>query len=223
LITSPGAAQGLVVGAGAVRLRQVISVARTGAVQLTVMATTFVLTLIVPLQYAVLVGVELSIVLHVVRQSSRLRMRQLHLVDGRMRETAPPAEVPDGQVVVLQPYGSIFFATAPALEEQLPAVTRDSAGSAVILRLRGADDAGATFTDVLTRFATALAGAGSRLILVSDNPRIRRQLQVSGAPDVLGAESYYQGGEWVGWALRRAYRDANDWVRQQREEDGGSP
>ena len=213
----------IVVGAGAVRPRQVLSVARTGAVQLAVMATTFVLTLIVPLQYAVLVGVGLSIVLHVVRQSSRLRMRQLQLVDGRMRETAPPAEVPGGQVVVLQPYGSIFFATAPALEEQLPAVTGGSAGSVVILRLRGVDDAGATFIDVLTRFAADLDSAGSRLMLVADNPRFRRQLQVTGALDVLGEECFYQGDEWVGRALRHAYRDATEWVREQGERDKESP
>jgi SulP family sulfate permease len=213
----------IVVGAGAVRPRQVLSVARTGAVQLAVMATTFVLTLIVPLQYAVLVGVGLSIVLHVVRQSSRLRMRRLYLVDGRLRETAPPAQVPGGQVVVLQPYGSIFFATAPALEEQLPDVTPDSTGSAVILRLRGVDDAGATFIDVLTRFAVALRTAGSRLILVSDNARFRRQLKVTGALEVFGAENLYEGDEWVGRALRHAYRDATEWVREQGERDKESP
>jgi len=154
----------------------------------------------------VLVGVGLSIVLHVVRQSSRLRMRQLQLVDGRMRETAPPAEVPGGQVVVLQPYGSIFFATAPALEEQLPAVTGGSAGSVVILRLRGVDDAGATFVDVLTRFAAALRGTGSRLMLVSDNPRFRRQLQVTGALDVLGGSASTRATS--GWGGPCAMRTA---------------
>jgi sulfate permease, SulP family len=178
------------------------------------MATTFVLTLIVPLQYAVLVGVGLSVVLHVVRQSSGLRIRQLHLADGnRMRETLPPPTVAGGQVVVLQPYGSIFFASAPALEDQLPAVTEASAGSAVILRLRGADEAGATFIDVLTRYAAALHRAGARLIVVTDSPRIRRQLWVTGALEVLGEENLYQGGEWVGRTLRRAHRDATAWVR----------
>ncbi|TQM13627.1 SulP family inorganic anion transporter [Pseudonocardia kunmingensis] len=210
----------IVVGAGSVRPRQVISVARTGAVQATVMGTTFVLTLIVPLQYAVLVGVGLSVVLHVVRQSSGLRMRQLHLADGnRMRETPPPAVVPGGQVVVLQPYGSIFFASAPALEDQLPDVTEASVGSAVILRMRGADDAGATFIDVLTRYSAALRHAGSRLILVTDSPRIRRQLRVTGALRVLGEENLYQGGEWVGRTLQRAHRDALAWVQERHGTD----
>lgn len=211
----------IVVGAGSVRPAQVLSVARTGAVQLAVMATTFVLTLVVPLQYAVLVGIGLSIVLHVVRQSSRPRMRQLQLVDGRrVRETAPPEEVPGGQVIVLQPYGSIFFAAAPALEAQLPAVRGGSAGSVVILRLRGVDDAGATFIDVLSRFAAALRRRGSRLMLVTDNSRIYRQLRVTGAMDALGEDGFYAGDEWVGRALRRAYRDATDWVSEHGAGDG---
>ncbi len=210
----------IVVGAGSIRPAQALSVARTGAVQLTVMATTFVLTLVVPLQYAVLVGIGLSIILHVVRQSSRIRMRQLQLRGGRrVRETAPPEEVPGGQVIVLQPYGSIFFAAAPALEAQLPSVRDGSTGSAVILRLRGVDDAGATFIDVLTRFAAALARSGSRLMVVTDNPRIRRQLEVTGALGALGEDNFYAGDEWVGRALRRAYRDATGWVREH--EAGG--
>ena len=39
---------------------------RTGVVQKAVVATTFALTMIVPLQFAVLVGVGLAVVLHVV-------------------------------------------------------------------------------------------------------------------------------------------------------------
>lgn len=214
----------IVVGAGSVRPRQVVSVARTGAVQAAVVVTTFVLTLVVPLQYAVLVGVGLSVVLHVVRQSSRIQMRQLHLADGyRVRETPPPAAVPGGQVVVLQPYGSIFFATAPALEDQLPAVTGSSAGGAVILRLRGVDDAGATFIGVIARYADVLGRVGAKLILVTDSPRIRRQLQVTGALRVLGEENLYQGGEWVGRTLRRAHRDATAWVREHGEDHGQGP
>ena len=47
------------------------SVWKTGTVQKAILGVTFVLTMIIPLQYAVLVGVGLSVVLHVVRQSNR--------------------------------------------------------------------------------------------------------------------------------------------------------
>jgi SulP family sulfate permease len=65
---------------------------------------TFTLTMLIPLQYAVLAGVGLSMILHVVRQSNRVTIRrQVAGPDGHLTETDPPAEVPAGEVVVLQP------------------------------------------------------------------------------------------------------------------------
>ncbi|WP_220187616.1 SulP family inorganic anion transporter, partial [Pseudonocardia pini] len=199
----------VVVGAGAIRPAQIAATARLGPVQATVLAVTFVLTMIVPLQYAVLVGVGLSIVLHVVRQAGGLVLVQAHLgPDGRVRESEPVAEVPPGEVVVLQPYGSIFFASAAALEARLPAVTPQSRDAVVILRLRGVEDAGGTFLDVVDRYAAALRGAGCRLVLVADSPVLLRQLRVTGVLAAVGEENVYRGDEWVGRAVRRAHRDA---------------
>jgi SulP family sulfate permease len=64
------------------------------------------------------------------------------------------------RVIVLQPYGSLFFAAAPVFEAALPAVGTGSRGSVVILRLRGRTDLGTTFMDVLHRYAVSLVGCG---------------------------------------------------------------
>ena len=206
----------IVVGVGTIKPNQVITVARTGAVQLTVMATTFALTMVIPLQYAVLVGVAMSIVLHVIRQSTGLTIKRLYITaDGRMREGDPPPVVPQREVVVLQPYGSIFFATAKALEDQLPAIGPDTADSVVILRVRGADEVGVTLTEVLERYARALRSAGSKLVLVTDNPRIHRQLRVTGALETLGEANFYRGTEWVGETVRRAHEDGLRWIERR--------
>ncbi len=209
----------IVVGIGTIKLADVLSVARTGRLQLTVMSTTLILTLIIPLQYAVLVGVATSVILFVVRQSSRLvTKRMLFQDDGRRREVDPPSEVPPNEVIVLRPYGSMFFAAAPVLDEQMPTVVASSVNSVVILRLRGADDAGATLIDVLSRYATSLSDADCKLVLVTDNPRIKRQFYVTGAIDSIGDENIYAGTEWVGETVRRAYDDAVSWVS-----DGATP
>ena len=108
LIAMPAlAALLIVVGAGTVRPGRVIAQARLGSVQLVVVTVTLVLTLLVPLQYAVLVGVGLSLILHTLRQSSQVKLVQLHLDEhGLMRESAPPTVLAPHQVVVLQPYGA---------------------------------------------------------------------------------------------------------------------
>ena len=82
--------------------------------QATVMAITLGLTMLIPLQYAVLVGVGLALVLFVVQQPNTVTMKGLRVDhDGRLREQDPPTHVGVDEVLVLQPYGSLFFASAP--------------------------------------------------------------------------------------------------------------
>jgi SulP family sulfate permease len=206
----------IVVGVGTIKPSQVIAVAKTGTVPLTVMATTFVLTLIIPLQYAVLVGVGMSVVLFVVNQSTHLITKRMIIHDdGGVEEVDPPDVVPAGEVVVLQPYGAIFFASVPQLLEQMPTVAETSRNSVVILRMRGADDAGATMIDMLGTYADELAAVGSKLMVVTDNDRVIRQLRVTGITDIIGAENVYQGTVFVGEASRQANADALAWIAER--------
>jgi SulP family sulfate permease len=206
----------MVVGVGTIKPSQVMAVWKTGKVPLTVMSTTFVLTLIIPLQYAVLVGVGMSVVLFVINQSTHLVTKRMIVHDdGRVEEVDPPEVVPGGEVVVLQPYGAIFFASVPELMEQMPTVLDSSRNSVVILRMRGADDAGSTMIDMLDGYAQELKAVGSKLVVVTDNERVIRQLRVTGITGTIGDENVYQGTVFVGETVRRAYDDATAWIAER--------
>ena len=162
----------------------------------------------------------MSVLLFVIQQSTRLRTRQLVFHDdGRVEEVDPPVDVPAGEVVVLQPYGALFFATAATLIEQIPTVTPTSRRSVVILRVRGADDAGATLIDVLETYAQELRDVDSKLMLVTDNSRVIRQLRVTGATDVIGTHNLYRSGPFIGETVRRAHADGVAWIEQQHAVD----
>ena len=211
----------IVVGVGTVKPAKVRTVARTGKVPLTVMSITLVLTMIIPLQFAVLVGVGLSVLLFVIRQSSRLVTLRLEMHDdGRVREVEPPPQLPPSEVVVLQPYGAVFFATASVLLDQMPAVTPESRHSVVILRIRGSDDAGATFLDILGQYATTLRNADCKLMVVTNNEHVISQIENTVAIDAIGSQNLYRGSEFVGETVRQAYADALDWVARR---DAGAP
>ena len=172
----------ILVGVRTIKPDDIASVWKAGLVQRAVLLVTFVLTMLVPLQYAVVVGVGVSVVLHVVQQSNRVVVRQrVTSASGEVVEVDPVAVVPAGQVVVLQPYGSLFFASAPVFEAALPRVDATSKRSVVIVRLRGHADLGTTFIDVLARYATQLDQAGSRLVIVSVDSRVMRQSVGHGA------------------------------------------
>jgi SulP family sulfate permease len=206
----------ILIGYRTIKPDDVVSVWRVGPVQKAVVTVTFVLTMIIPLQYAVLVGVGLSVVLHLVRQSNQVTVRRRVPDGAHWVEVDPPVELPANEVVVLNPYGSLFFAAAPVFEAALPAVTDASSNSVVILRLRGRSDLGTTFMDVLYRYAVSLDAVGSRLVIVSASDRIVEQLAVTGISDVIGAQAIYPHDERVGATVARAHDDAMHWVDRAR-------
>lgn len=206
----------MLIGYRTIKPENLVSVWRTGSVQKVVLIVTFTLTMIIPLQYAVMVGVGLSLILHVIRESNRVTVRrQQPDVDGHLVETDPPAQLPADEVVILQPYGSLFFAAAPVFEALLPAPTEKSRNSVVILRLRGRTELGSTFIDGLARYAQALDAVESRLVIVSANERIEEQLTVSGITDVIGPDGVYTSDDRVGAAIDQAHADAVAWIAGQ--------
>jgi SulP family sulfate permease len=203
----------ILVGIRTIKPGDIESVWKAGLVQRAVMVVTFVLTMLVPLQYAVLVGVGVSVVLHVVQQSNQVMIRQRVPTEaGHVIEIDPVPVVPAGQVVVLQPYGSLFFASAPVFEAALPRVDAGSRRSVVIVRLRGHVDLGTTFIDVLARYAAQLDDAGSRLVIASVGTAVVRQLSAGGVIDIVGPEGVVVGDERVGAAVARAVSDAQEWI-----------
>lgn len=218
LIAMPALAGLLIlVGIRTVKPHDLISVWKTGRTPAVVMSVTFVLTMLIPLQSAVLAGVGISVILHVVRTSNQVTMKRWMLQeDGSVLETDPPQAVGINEVIVLQPYGSLFFAAAPIFEESLPEVTKESKNSVVILRLRGRNDLGTTFMEVLYRYGEALDAAGSQLMIVSATERIQEQLAVTGVADIIGDDKIYSTDQLVGRTVRAAHADAIAWVEEHR-------
>ncbi|WP_062213907.1 SulP family inorganic anion transporter [Demequina oxidasica] len=205
----------IVVGWSAVKPEKVRSVLKTGMFQTTLMGITFVLTLVIPLQFAVLVGVALGLVLFVAQASNKLVVRQLNIQDDdSIRESVPVTTLEARDVVVLQPYGSLFFASAPTFDQQLPKITRASKGAVVIVRLRGVDELGLSLINVLRQYAARLMANGGSLKLVISSQHALRQLDREGIPALIGENNVYMGGEWLAKTTIQAFRDA---VAAQRE------
>jgi SulP family sulfate permease len=177
------------------------------------MTVTFVLTMLIALQYAVLVGVGISMILFVITQSNRVTLKQwVYNDEGRYREVDPPETVPANEVIVLQPYGSLFFAAAAVFEDALPEVDDNSHDSVVILRLRGRSDLGSTFMEVLRRYAEELTAVDSKLVLISADEAIHQQLDATGVAAAVGTDNIYESNEWLGATLKHAYADAEEWI-----------
>lgn len=209
----------MVIGFRTIKPKDLVTTWNTGLHQGAAMVTTFALTIVVPLQYAVLIGVGVAMMLTIAQQSETMELRRIMFENGEYQEVPPPVELGDGDVVILQPYGSLFFASAQAFEQQVPNVVDGTRHCVVIVRLRGRSELGSTLGKVLARYARQLNGARSRLVIVSDNERVRRQLEVAGVLDAIGPDGLYESDAWLGRTVRRAYEDALAWVSRQAETD----
>jgi sulfate permease, SulP family len=196
----------ILVGYRTLKVEQVRLVWQTGPTQATVLATTFVLTLIIPLQYAVLVGVGVSVILYVVGQSNRVRVVRLTLPGPQAypAESVPPPMIEAGETVVLAVYGSLFFASAPVFEQQLPDIDPLAGGGAVVLVLRGHDDLGSTFLQALRRYQDKLLAAEGHLLLAGVEDRALVQLRDTGMLERIGADNVFRVTPMLGEALQEA-------------------
>jgi len=210
----------IVVGFGTFKFKDITMVWQTGRIQQVVMVTTFVFALVIPLQYAVLVGVALSIILFVVDQSNSITVKEWVYEKGQLPiEKDSPEVLEANKVTVLVPFGSLFFAAATNFEEQLPALDDETRNSVVIINLHGKTDLGSTFLGIIERYAQVLQDHQSKLMLAELSSGAKTVLVDTGQIDVYGRDNVFEATEVVYDSVREAYHKAEKWVTQNKVEN----
>jgi SulP family sulfate permease len=114
---------------------------------------------------------------------------------------------------MLQIYGSLFFAAAKHLEENLPSVG-DATHAVVAIGLRGRSEVGSTFIIVLQRYAEQLKAHDGKLMLVGVDQNVYGQLAKTGVLKVIGEENVFLAEKQLGVAMNRAAAAAYAWLDQ---------
>ncbi|MEN8238522.1 MAG: SulP family inorganic anion transporter [Actinomycetota bacterium] len=181
LVAMPTLAAVLIVASiGSIKPGEVVTVWRSGASSQIAMGTTFLSTLFLPVAAAVGVGAALSLLLSVNREAQDVQLMEVTRdPDGRFREREAPATLPGGRVTVFHVYGSLFYAGARTLEEELP-LPDGTPKPVAVLRIRGRTMMGATAFTVLSRYAKNLDDFGGRLYLSGVAPELVHQFSASG-------------------------------------------
>jgi SulP family sulfate permease len=202
----------VVVGVRAIDVGAIETVWQTNVPSRAIMGITFIAMLMVPVQYAVLLGVALSFLQYVYSSSLDVRVVALDpQPDSSLAEKAAPEVLPSEAVTVLDIYGSVFYAGADVISRLLP-VAEGSKLPVVILRLRGRTDVGSTFLVVLERYREAIESSGGRLMLAGVGPELYDQLERTGMCEQLGKESVFQAHAILGTSTSAAVRAAKEWL-----------
>jgi SulP family sulfate permease len=226
LVALPTLAAVLVYAAiGSVKPAEIATIMRTALDSRIALTTTFLATLLLPIQAAVGVGVVLSLLLQLRTEAMDLRVVEMvPQPDGTIRERPPPAALPSGQVTALDVYGSLLYAGARTLQARLPDPT-GSNSPAVVLRLRGRTSLGATFFVVLDDYAGRLEIARGRLYLSGVDPVVLERM-TRRRPDESGQVQVFDATDVVGESTLAAHRAAQAWLDRaahEQERPGGPP
>jgi len=191
----------------------------TGQMSRVVMVITFVGTLVMPLQYAVFLGVSLSILLQIGRQADNVKLVEFIRGEGDLPiEQAPPAQLSDSKITILHIYGSLFYAAAKNLEEVLPEVG-DARRPVVIFLLRGHDELGSTMISVFERYARSIQTNGGMIMFAGVSEQVRQQMVRTGLIKLVGAENVFLAEKQWGVAGYDALAKAEAWLASQDESE----
>ena len=211
-------------GAKAVSPRELVAVARAGRIPALAMVATFTAVLALPVAQAVGVGVIVSLILQLNQEALDLKVVRLeHDAAGRLTESRPPHAVSAGEVVLLDAYGSLFYAGARTLQRRLPVPVveqgdGDDPGPVVLLRLRGRNTLGATFLKVIGDYARALDDAHGALYLTGVDPELAAAWERDGTVKGLAGVHIRPATPRLGESTRAALASAT--ARDQRPDHG---
>lgn len=186
------------------------SVQRTNWRSFVAMLLTFTLALIVPLQQAIVLGVVVASILFIYRASIDIKVTRLERQDGRLVETGVPAQLSDGQTVLLDIDGSLFYAGARTLAHILPKVG-GATSAVVMLRLKGQGDLGSTLLSILNTYAQQLRKQGGMLLLIGIDPAVRTRMEQLHQVDDIGIDRVFASSAFRHESIRQAEAYVASW------------
>jgi SulP family sulfate permease len=213
---------GLLVATAAsiIEWREIVHILRRGRGDRAVLGTTVVCALVLPIHWAILIGLAASIAMFL-RQVSRLRV--VEMVAGpeqRFAERPLDADAGRSTITMLQVEGPLFFAHAEELAGTLQRVFSNRP-RVTILRMRRAQQIDFSVIRAICPVIEAYLAAGGDVIICGLTPEMRREMRQSALGALLPAEHLLQTTREVFGSAHRAIRLAEALAGAQETSDDG--
>ncbi len=180
-----------VVGSTLIDWKNIQRIFRTSPSDAGVCVITFASALLVPLTYAIYIGIFLNIALYLRRAA------QLHVAEMVRTPGGPFIERPirdrrgEKKVMFIQLEGDLFFGLADELQDRLAAVA-NSGVRVVILRLKRTHSVDITVLGALKQFVEQMQSHDGHVILCGLRPELHERLENFGLIHQIGEENIFQ-------------------------------
>lgn len=177
-----------------------------------VFAVTFLATILLPLQYAVFIGIFLNIAFYL-RTSAKLHIAEMIATDtgGFMERPVYDKASGERRVIFIQLEGELFFAIADQLRDQLAGMMR-SGVRVVVMRLKRCHSIDGTVLDVLENFVRDMKQRDRHVLLCGVRPEVMRTLRSYGLLEQIGKDNVFAAEQGVFTSARRALQRARTLV-----------
>ncbi len=174
-------------------------VVRTSRSETGIMITTFLSTLVFPLEFAVLAGIILSLTIYIYQSS--MPVVEPVVPDGTFRHFIEDPQAPAcPQLGVINIRGALFFGAASHVEDALLSNYEKNPGqNRLLLRMHGVYQCDLSGIDVLEGILRLYRGAGGDLYLLQVRPTVREFMRQSGFDTLLGEDHFLAQEEAIEW------------------------
>jgi SulP family sulfate permease len=185
-------------------------------------AVTLLLTLTIPLQWAILGGAFLSLAAYVAASGSRPALKSLERDgDDWLMSDEIPATLPSDVPLLVRYSGPDFFADVPTVAERLPDADPKAPG-VLVLDVGELGAYSSTMLKELAKYHARLAAAGSGLVLISVSEHARATLAATGLLETLGADNVLPADPHLVASVEQGMGRGRDLLEQLRARRNGT-
>lgn len=181
---------------------------------------TFAAALVMPLEYAIFLGIFLNVALYL-QIASRLHVTELVASPGGPFVERPILDKRTGekQVIFLQLEGDLFFAIADELQDRFTAIA-SAPVRVVILRLKRTHSIDGTVLNVLDKFVIDMGKRGRHVLLCGVKRELMGVLKAYGLIDRIGRDNVFETGGGVFTSAKQALGRARELVGRSIDDIG---
>jgi sulfate permease, SulP family len=203
-----------VVAWGLIDFDHIAEIVRSSRQETAVLVLTFVATLTLQLEYAIYLGVLLSMVLYL-RRTSQPGLEEVRPVPGMSPPVFAPAESASSGVPGLKIFrlnGSIYFGAVNHVEQSLQAIDeRDPENRHLLLVANGINFIDLAGANMLAQEARRRRALGGGLYIFNMKEEALHTLRATGKLDVIGEANIFRlGDDVVGMLESRIWRMTSD-------------
>lgn len=196
-----------VVAYGLIDWKAIRRIVRAGKSDAIVCLITFLAALLLPLAYAIYVGIFLNLALYL-RRASQLHMAEMVRTSGGPFHERPITDrAGEKKVIFLSIEGDLFFGVADEMQDRLTELA-NSGVRVVILRLKRTHSIDATVQAVLERFVAQMHAKGGHVLLCGVKPELMERFRRYGLVAQLGEDNVFEAGFGVFTSAKRALQRA---------------